>query len=148
MSLTTPSVFRAFFALCFFMLSQSKGEIAVVHVAIEGNVRFPVCEGCPRMVNGRLAIRSFCVTEKGNYESEVWFSFTSLEHEIAPMSGGISVEIDDEQVGMVTCSTGAPSPKKSRHLGAPLYLRNRTPVDLLAGVVPRLGEMHRERSAQ
>jgi hypothetical protein len=109
MNSTTPLTFRTFFALCFFMLTHSKGEVAVVHVAIEGNVRFPICEGCPRMVNGLLAIRKFCSTNNGSYESEVWFSFTSLEHKIAPLSGGISLEIDDDQVSMITCSTGPPA---------------------------------------
>ncbi len=109
MTTCTTTAFRAFFALSFFLLTRSKGEVAVLHVEIEGNVRFPVCEGCPRMVNGRLAIRTFCVTSDGSYESEVWFSFTSLEHKISSMSGGVSLEIDDEQIDVITCSTGVPS---------------------------------------
>ena len=79
----------------------------MVHISLEGDVKYHPCLGCPRMLNSRLYIRSFCKNENYRLEADVWFSFSVVGHEVHPGKGGILLEIDDLAAANVSyCATG------------------------------------------
>ena len=87
--------------ICIFS-SEGEEQLAVIHVSIEGDVRYPACEGCPRVLDGLLSISSFCVNSKLSIESDIRFSFAVVGHEVGSGKGGVTIEIDDIVVDKVT----------------------------------------------